>query len=40
MCFPNPLPIMGLRKGQFTEDYLPVLQFRYDNGWQLEKFVH
>jgi hypothetical protein len=39
-CFPDPLPIMGLRKGQFTEDYLPVLQFRYDGRWQLEKFVH
>jgi hypothetical protein len=39
-CFPNPLPIMGLRKGQFTQDYLPVVLFRLDGGWQMEKFVH
>ncbi len=39
-CFPNPLPIMGLRKGQFTQDYPPVIQFRLDGGWQMDKFVH
>ena len=39
-CFPNPLPILGLRKGQFSEDYPPVLLFRLDRGWQLDKFVH
>jgi hypothetical protein len=39
-CFPNPLPLMGLRKGQFTEDYPPVFEFRYYNNWQFEKVVH
>lgn len=39
-CFPNPLPIMGLRKGQFTQDYNPVILFRLDGAWQMEKFVH
>jgi hypothetical protein len=39
-CFPAPLPIMGVKKGNFTQDYPPVLFFRYNNGWQLEKFVH
>lgn len=39
-CFPNPLPIMGVRKGNFTQDYSPILLFRYTNGWQLESFRH
>ena len=39
-CFPGPLPMLGLRKGRFSEDYPPVILFRLDNGWQLEKFVH
>ena len=39
-CFSNPLPIMGLRKGQFSQDYSPVILFRLDGGWQMEKFVH
>jgi hypothetical protein len=40
VCFPNPLPILGLRKGKFTDDAPPRILFRLDNGWQLEKFVH
>lgn len=40
-CFPNPLPIMGVRKGQFNQDDPPVLQFRLNGeDWQMEKFVH
>jgi hypothetical protein len=39
-CFPAPLPIMGLRKGQFTQDYSPVILLRLDGGWQMDKFVH
>lgn len=39
-CFPNPLPIMGVRRGKFTQDYPPILVFRYDNGWQIEKVLH
>jgi len=31
---------MGVRKGQFTQDYLPVLLFRYDNGWSIDRIVH
>jgi len=40
MCFPNPLPLMGVRKGQFSQDTSPVLFFRYNNGWSIEKVVH
>jgi len=39
-CFPNPLPLMGVKKGQFTQDYSPILQFRYNNGWTIESIVH
>ena len=39
-CFPNPLPIMGARKGQFNQVEPPVMLFRLDRDWQMEKFVH
>ena len=39
-CFPTPLALMGVRKGQFTQDYSPVLEFRYNNGWSIERVVH
>jgi hypothetical protein len=39
-CFQSALPIMGVRKGNFTQDHPPVLLFRYNNGWQLEGFQH
>lgn len=39
-CFPNPLWVMGVHKGNFTQDYVPVLLFRYDNGWQLDRIMH
>jgi hypothetical protein len=39
-CFPTPLPLMGVKKGQFSQDYLPVLEFRYNNGWSIERVVH
>ena len=40
ICFQSPLPVMGVKKGNFTQDYSPVLFFRYNNGWQFEKFQH
>jgi hypothetical protein len=39
-CFPNPLPLMGVKKGNFRQDVSPLLLFRYNNGWYLDKFVH
>ena len=39
-CFPQPLAMMGVRKGNFTQDYPPVLLFRYNGGWTFDKFVH
>ena len=39
-CFPNPLWIMGVHKGNFTQDYPPIVEFRYDNGWAFDRIVH
>lgn len=39
-CFPNPLILMGVRKGNFTEDYPSVVLFRFNNGWQYDSIVH
>lgn len=40
-CFPDPLPVLGVKKGRFSQDVLPVLQFHLDNdGWHFVKLVH
>jgi hypothetical protein len=40
-CFPNPLPIMGVKHGEFREDAPVSFLFRKsDDGWRLEKLVH
>jgi hypothetical protein len=40
-CFPNPLPIMGVKHGNFREDAPVSFLFRQaDDGWHLEKLVH
>jgi hypothetical protein len=40
-CFSNPLPIMGVKKGNFQADTPATFQFRLrDDGWHVEKMVH
>jgi hypothetical protein len=40
-CFPAPLPIMGIRRGQPVQGLAPSVEFDYTNdGWRLEKFLH
>jgi hypothetical protein len=40
-CFPNALPIMGVKKGNFREDAPLSFVFRgNEEGWRLEKIVH
>jgi hypothetical protein len=40
-CFPHPLPIMGVKHGDFREDTPVSFLFRKsDDGWRLEKLVH
>ena len=41
MCFSDPLPVLGVRKGKFSEDVNPVMEFRLLNdGWHFSKLVH
>jgi hypothetical protein len=41
MCFTDPLPVLGVRKGKFTQDTPPVMQFRLlQDGWHFTKLVH
>jgi hypothetical protein len=41
MCFPDSLPVLGVRKGRFSEDAPPVMEFRLQNdGWHFTKLVH
>ena len=41
MCFADPLPILGVRKGKFSQDASPVLEFRLLNdGWHFVKLAH
>lgn len=40
-CFSDPLPVMGVRKGRFSQDSLPVMQFRLlQDGWHFTKLIH
>jgi hypothetical protein len=41
MCFTDGLPVMGVRKGQFSQDVNPVLEFRLlADGWHFTKLLH
>ena len=40
-CFPDPVPVMGVRHGSFTEDALPVVRFeKIPDGWAYAGLVH
>lgn len=40
-CFQNPLPLMGVRHGKFTQDFLPRFQFvQVNDDWQYDSIVH
>jgi len=40
-CFPNPLPLMGVKRGNFREDTPPSFLFRLTgDGWHFEKLMH
>lgn len=40
-CFPNPLPILGVKHGDFKEDTPVSFQFRRsDDGWRVDKVIH
>jgi hypothetical protein len=40
-CFPNPLPMMGVRKGNFSQDDSPqVLLRNVNNVWSFDRIQH
>ncbi|HEY6390770.1 MAG TPA: hypothetical protein VIX89_05810 [Bryobacteraceae bacterium] len=40
-CFPNPLPLMGVKKGVFKEDQPVTFRFRFtDAGWAMDQLLH
>jgi hypothetical protein len=40
-CFQNPLPLMGVKHGNFNADTPVTFSFHLgDNGWQMDKLVH
>jgi len=40
-CFPEPLPLLGVRKGRFSQDALPVVEFQLlKDGWHFARIVH
>lgn len=40
-CFPNPLPLMGVKKGVFKEDEPVAFRFQLtDKGWAMDQLLH
>lgn len=40
-CFSDPLPVLGVRKGKFSEDTQPIMRYELLNdGWHYIKLVH
>jgi len=41
-CFPNPLPLMGIKKGNFSPDTPVKFQFHMneDGSWKVDQLVH
>ena len=40
-CFPGPLPIMGVKKGNFNASVPPAFRFTFDgSSWHLDRLVH
>jgi hypothetical protein len=41
-CFPSPLPLMGVRHGNFSADSPVSLHLHFDEsgGWRVDKLVH
>jgi hypothetical protein len=40
-CFPQPLPVMGVKHGRFSQDVLPTMHFKLDvDGWRFDGLIH
>jgi hypothetical protein len=39
-CFTKPLPVMGIDRGDFSEDTAPRLRMRQKGDWLVEQVLH
>lgn len=39
-CFPKPLPLLGIARGDFSEDAAPRIRLRHHNGWTADQILH
>jgi len=39
-CFEKPLPLLGIDRGDFSEDAAPRIRLRQHNGWTADQVLH
>jgi hypothetical protein len=39
-CFAKPLPLLGIDRGDFSEDAAPRIRLRMRNGWTTDEVLH
>lgn len=39
-CFPEPLPLLGIDRGDFSEEAAPRVRLRQHNGWTTDQVLH
>lgn len=39
-CFPQPLPLLGIDRGDFSEEAAPRVRLRQHNGWRTDQVLH
>jgi hypothetical protein len=39
-CFPAPLPLLGIDRGDFSEEAAPRVRLRQHNGWATDQVLH
>ena len=39
-CFNRPLPLMGVKKGKFTQDVAPRFQLALNGQWEYDRLLH
>ena len=39
-CFPQPVQLMGVKKGRFTQDAAPRFQLALNGNWEYDRLLH
>lgn len=39
-CFPQPLALLGIDRGDFSEEAAPRIRLRQHNGWRADQVLH